>query len=72
MMVTLAPGGPLTQSVELTGGKIDSVVGPGVGFCEITVQPESGSRAPWVGTVNTTVGAGRDGEVAVGVGVACD
>ncbi len=62
----------MTQSVEPTGGKIDTAVGPGVGFCEITVQPESGDNAPWVGTDKTTVGAGREGEVAVGRGVACD
>ncbi len=42
MIVTLAVIGPLTQSVSLTGGKIDSAVGPGVGFWVITVQPESG------------------------------
>ena len=73
MMVTLAVAGPLTQSVSLTDGKIDSAVGPGVGFWVITVQPESGERAAWVGTVRMTVGAGRATvvEVAVGVGVAC-
>jgi hypothetical protein len=45
MMVTLALAGPLTQSVALTGGKIDSAVGPGVGFLVITVQPDAGERA---------------------------
>jgi hypothetical protein len=71
MIVTLAVIGPLTQSVSLTGGKIDSAVGPGVGFWVITVQPESGKRAAWVGTVRMTVGAGRVFVVAVAVGVAC-
>src|SRR4030042_1498151 len=73
MMVTLAVAGPFTQSVSVTGGKIDSAVGPGVGFFVITVQPESGRKADWVGTVRTTVGAGRASVVAVAVkvGVAC-
>jgi len=71
MMVTLALAGPLTHSVSLTGGKIDSAVGPGVGFRLITVQPESGDRTAWDGTVRTTVGAGRALVVGVTVGVAC-
>jgi hypothetical protein len=75
MIVTLALAGPFTQSVSLTGGKIDAAVGPGVGFVLMTVQPESGSRLVWVGTLSTTVGAGREAVVAVAlavaVGVAC-
>jgi hypothetical protein len=70
-MVTLALAGPFTQSVSVIGGKIDSAVGPGVGFFVITVQPESGDNAAWAGTVNMTVGAGRALVVAVGVGLAC-
>jgi hypothetical protein len=64
-MVTLALAGPITQSVSLTAGKIDSAVGPGVGFLLTTVHPESGSRLVCVGTFNSTVGAGRDTLVAV-------
>jgi hypothetical protein len=71
MMVTLASAGPLTQSVLLTAGKTDSAVGPGVGFLLMTVQPESGSKLVSVGTLNTTVGAGRATLVTVVVGVAC-
>lgn len=70
-MVTFALAGPLTHSVSLTGGKIDSAVGPGVGFWLITVQPESGERTGWDGTVRTTVGVGRALVVGVAVGVAC-
>ena len=68
-MVTLADAGPLTQSVLLTGGKIDSGVGPGVGFRVTTVQLDAGKIDPCVGTVNTMVGAGR-ALVGVTVGVA--
>ena len=44
-----------------------------MGFFVITVQPESGRKADWVGTVRTTVGAGCASVVAVAVkvGVAC-
>ena len=70
-MVTLALAGPLAWSDSLTGGKTDSAVGPGVGFFVITVHPESGRKADWVGTVRTKVGAGLDSVVAVEVGVAC-
>lgn len=73
MIVTLAVAGPSIHSVSPTGGNIDSAVGPGVGFCVITVQPASGKRAACVGTVRTTVGARGTlaVEVAVTVGVAC-
>lgn len=73
MMVTLASFGPFTWSASVTGGYIDSAVGPGVGFFVITVQPGSGSKADCVGIVRTTVGAGRAsvGAVDVKVGVAC-
>jgi hypothetical protein len=66
-MVTLAVAGPLTQSVSLTNGNTDSAVGPGVGFRVITVQPETGKRAAWVGTAWTAVGAGWDWTVEVAV-----
>lgn len=67
-MVTLADAGPFTQSVLLTGGKTNSGVGPGVGNCVITVQPEAG-EIDSVGTINTAAGAGR-ALVGVTVGVA--
>ena len=68
--MTLALAGPLTQSVSLTGGNIDSAVGPGVGFWVITVQPDSGEMDACEGTVKTTVGAGRS-LVGVAVGIVC-
>ncbi len=78
MIVTLAFAGPLTQSVSVTGGNFDSAVGPGVGFLVTTVQPESGRKGVWPGTVRTVVGAGRETveaswatAVAVDVGFAC-
>lgn len=61
--------GPLTQSSELTSGKSDVSVGPGVGSGLIAVQPAGADG--WVGVASAWV-AGivgtRDG-VAASVGV---
>src|SRR5512143_1719503 len=66
MRVILADEGPLTQSESVTGGKLGLAVGPGVGFCVTTVQPESGPRADSTGMVSPAVGAGLILGVAVG------
>jgi len=64
-MVTLASADPLVQSELVTGGKIDSSVGPGVGLRVFTVQSGIIETEDSVGSASTNGGVGRASVVAV-------